>query len=101
MNQKELRELDAWIAENVMGWHRMNFNNGASVPFNYLSKNKERQCTARRHGFVEGWRLLENFPNFTTDRAAAMEVLEMCVWRIIVLVLQEFALAFGTSQLTK
>lgn len=71
--EKNLRELDAWIAENVMGftWQKLNRHD----KINYLlppptgrftydpdPKNTNESCA----------------PNYTTDPAAAMEVLKKC-----------------------
>lgn len=57
MDTKEMRELDAWIAEHVMGW---------KISF--------------RAGEVEIWRTPSGTAVFhpTTDPAAAMEVLKKC-----------------------
>ena len=77
MNTQELRELDAWIAEHVMGFVRWNFNNQHDK-FNYLEKSKERQCNIRRKGWIDGNRLLDTFPRYSTDPAAAMDVLQKC-----------------------
>ena len=79
--EKELKELDAWIGEHVMGFHRMNFDNGHDQ-FNYLTIQKERADKTRKHGFVEGNRMIDSFPKYTTDAAAAMRVLEKCQRRI-------------------
>ena len=56
MTTQELRELDAWIAFNVMKWGYSNFywwNQGVILPIT--------EC-----------------PRFTTDPAAAMAVLKKC-----------------------
>lgn len=77
MTDKELRELDAWIAEHVFGWSRWNFNNGYTA-HNYLDQTNGQANKYRKHGFVDGLTLLESFPKYTTDPAAAMEVLKKC-----------------------
>jgi hypothetical protein len=51
MTQKELRELDAWVAENVIGWHLTDIDMTS-----------------------------EDYPRYTTDHAAAMEVLKKCAF---------------------
>ena len=64
MKENELRELDEWIAENVFGWR----------PY-----KKRTDATwvhpPGHHASFGAW------PRYTTDRAAAMEVLEKCVER--------------------
>jgi len=63
MNTSERIKLEAWIAENVMGW--------------------EWRDTDQEEGWAikgEGWACEDSFtPEFTTNPAAAMEVLKRCV----------------------
>ena len=77
MNDMEMRELDAWIAEYVFGWNRQRFNNG-HVRHNILVPEKFRADKYRKHGWNKGVELIDNFPHYTTDPAAAMDVLEKC-----------------------
>lgn len=71
MTDKQLRELDAWIAEHVMGWKRVEkFVDLSSSHFN-----------VRDDGEVLAYGWPENLGiTFapTTDPAAAMAVLEKC-----------------------
>jgi hypothetical protein len=70
LTDKELRELDAWIAENVFGlpvnWEDGRRENGPVYLWFIAGKNGEsNQC--------------ERVKNYTTDPAAAMEVLKKCI----------------------
>jgi len=78
LTDKELRELDAWIAEHVFGWHRQSFENGY-LRQNLLVENKFRADKYRRHGWHNDVEVLDTFPKFSTDPAAAMQVLEKCI----------------------
>ncbi len=60
MTPTELRELDAWIAEHVMGWKISQAGNSG--------KNQSGQ-----------WK---SIPIYTTDPAAALEVLKKCYEKI-------------------
>lgn len=71
---QELIELDAWIAEHVMGWHIFNSGRGSVCAL----KNKDLvdeslKIIIPKHPFDEP----SDFSP-TTDPAAAMEVLEKC-----------------------
>jgi Phage ABA sandwich domain len=72
MTTTELRKLDAWIAEHVMGWLRVNSNEKLDHPqrFNVLP---DRILIGQNMGH----RIIEYSP--TTDPAAAMQVLEKCI----------------------
>lgn len=71
-SEKELRELDAWIAEHVMGWRRIN-------DIQRLSKSGEFFLHAAEGPFVhERQNYIKKFSP-TTDPAAAMMVLEKCL----------------------
>lgn len=61
MKTEQLQELDAWIAEHVMGWV------------------KSKECD---YGWITpvGKMKLET-ENYTTDPAAAMEVLRKCAFK--------------------
>lgn len=66
MTETNLIELDAWIAENVMG---------------------RKLCIPCLKIGLRSWRNAADdgcsgLPYYTTDRAAAMEVLEKCIKRI-------------------
>lgn len=76
MSEKELRELDAWIAEHVMGWHKVKTGDNKSL------------CSVCGNGFGERHKhYVPDFHSSTTgsvpfyhsDPAAAMQVLEKCV----------------------
>ena len=73
MTDKELRELDAWIAEHVMGWRKVgllaNFIAGTFLC------NTSADCLA--HDWKKESRISTWKP--TTDTAAAMEVLKKCL----------------------
>jgi hypothetical protein len=66
MSENELRELNAWIAEHVMGWHKV-MSRGDN-PFEYWDGSDG----AYR---IQTWRP-------TTDPAAAFAVLEKCQERL-------------------
>jgi hypothetical protein len=92
MNEKEMRELDAWIAENVLGyrrtdnpddyttdnttlfWHRNEANYRESV---LIGKAYTHSGLTKQYGkemFSHSW--THYCP--TTDSAAALEVLKKC-----------------------
>jgi hypothetical protein len=73
MNNKELRELDAWIAEHVMGWINLEFY---TPPFNEMEQSFPDEPFWRGHKIVRD--LWMAVPRYTTDPAAAMIVLEKC-----------------------
>lgn len=96
MTDKELRALDAWIAEHVMGF-RQTFNpddhttDGATLFWHRKEPGKKEvvlvgrayahRGLTREYGkeiFSHSWSTYEP----TTDRAAAMEVLEKCAEKI-------------------
>lgn len=60
MNEKELRELDAWIAENI-------FN----IPRDLISINGPIPSKAGNY-------MVREIDHYSTDPAAAMEVLKKC-----------------------
>lgn len=64
MKTDELRELDAWIFENVLGWTPCR---EAAFPHRRSFKSGESEC------------LHYDMPEFTTDPAAAMQVLDKCI----------------------
>jgi hypothetical protein len=94
MTEQELRELDAWIAEHVMGYKWFLFHHDESLtrqPYFLLSQPSTWQV---RHGGT----LVEQGPKpteekdlgsvykYTTDPAYAMEVLKKCAEKWIVTV---------------
>lgn len=87
-----MRELDAWIAEHVMGWHRMtnvkamgveNFEGFTESELGHINELSDHwydfynkhiadvngECDCGQHD--TGWKP-------TTERSAALEVLEKC-----------------------
>jgi hypothetical protein len=81
MNEKEMRELDAWIAEHVMGWKWFAFPpvTDGTRKWTILLKTSSWQ---RRQGGKQVSAPHKNdeidigsVPQYTTDPAAAMEVL--------------------------
>lgn len=73
MNTKELRELDAWIAEHVFGATR-------ALDKGYGSgRSDDKLAHTIRFTKEVGW---ISCPNYTTDPAAAMMVLEKCCGKI-------------------
>lgn len=71
MTTKELRELDAWIAENVMGWK-----------VDYESARRKHGpgwlCQTRRNDNATWCRL----PDFSVASSYAMDVLKKCADRL-------------------
>lgn len=65
-NEKELRELDAWIATNVMGWK--------------IVKHKLGFKVLRLKGRAD--RALSDAPFYTRNAADALEVLKRCTDKI-------------------
>lgn len=88
MSDTELRELDAWIAEHVMGWtvkSRTSPHSGSSrehfwfEPGNDIEpKYRGLTYTMSPSGNVGGERCAPEIAHYTTDPAAAMWVLEKC-----------------------
>jgi hypothetical protein len=66
MKIEELRELDAWIAENVMGFKKASRFEGGEL----LGSRGQKSNECR-------W-LSNDDPKYTTNPAAAMEVLKKC-----------------------
>jgi len=64
MTTQEMRELDAWIAENVFGWQEFREE---EYPYRMLWREGE-----------EGSPVWDEPDYYTTDPAAAMEVLKKC-----------------------
>lgn len=93
MTEKEKRELDAWVAERVIGWHRM--TNAKAIGVEDFSEFDERELETLNR-LSDNWYDSKNNhvadvegecdcgqhdTSFkpTTDPAAAMEVLKKCV----------------------
>ena len=71
--EKELRELEAWIAEHVMGYEeRQCYNGSQRIEGQTFWVCKGRQVVA------PSFNGKHRFPPFATDPAAAMQVLEKC-----------------------
>lgn len=70
MNEKELRELDAWIAEHVMGWRGIEWFQPDSP------RLADRQPKGFYRSVVNG--VCVAIPAYTTSPADAMMVLERC-----------------------
>lgn len=68
MNDTELRELDAWIAEHVMGWTIFKTTD---------DWHKAGSPTSRTIQVLDQTPHFD-IPKYTTDPAAAMMVLEKC-----------------------
>lgn len=74
MTTKELHELDAWIAEHVMGWKQVKFINCVEGTF----------AISEVYGVAKHKRRNELEPfNPTTDPASAMMVIEKMRFKII------------------
>lgn len=67
MSEKELRELDAWIAEHVMGWVRASEIENAREGKSFFA------------GQTRTWARIGKPFSPTTDPAAAMQVMERCI----------------------
>ncbi len=70
MKEAELRELDVWIAVNVFGW-LYGIGKSGKQCFWPPDCNTEK----KRNKWIYGI----SVPSFTTDTAAAMQVLEKCI----------------------
>lgn len=87
MTKKELRELDAWIAEHVMGYlwlWRIHYGDPLKAIFKsaesaseYANDWQEVTESNNPKNRFAGWN--SNVPFYTTDPAAAMEVLKKCL----------------------
>ncbi len=64
MNEKELRELDAWIAEHVMGYENDVIYKQFYIHPDHPNGINKSDC------------------KFSTDRAAALQVLEKCAEKL-------------------
>lgn len=80
MTDTELRELDAWIAENVMGYAWLQPIGGRYTRFYLVSPNNHKDLKPEFVFHRKSYRDedIENAPRYTTDPAAAMEVLKKC-----------------------
>ena len=83
MTTAELRELDVWIAKELFGW---DFSEKGWC----MSALQHRQMNGFYYGFppdsiqYKGCALPHRAPDYTTDPAAAMQVLEKCAAKIAV-----------------
>lgn len=73
MSDVELRSLDAWIAEHVMGYEERQSYRGSSV-----IKGETFWVVAGRAATSPAFKGQHRFPEFSTEPAAAMQVLEKC-----------------------
>lgn len=80
--EKELRELDAWIAEHVMGYRWFAYEGGKSnrfcdlqIPSDWQARHGGIQCESSLEGYE---RDIGGVPKYTTNPADAMAVLEKC-----------------------
>jgi hypothetical protein len=74
--ETQLRELDAWIAEHVFGWHKIQTGQNhslCSVCGNGFGA-RHNHYYPDFHGSMSG-----SVPFYSTDPAAAMQVLKRCV----------------------
>ena len=90
LTEQEMRELDAWIAEHVMGWvwwHLPKTDPKHFTPETGICKLIRSDENWPAHKHWQGKRIavpMENVkqdvdvPRYTTDPAAAMEVLKKC-----------------------
>ena len=74
MTQQELRELDAWIAEKVMGWKPFVSGKTSSIKGTFWLDSEHKVVASPEFQ----WTRFDP----TTDRAAAMQVLEKCADRV-------------------
>jgi len=75
MTNTELRELDAWIAERVMGWSFQTFPSGPCPDVKHWYSVSPCPNDAGSSFYVG------LCPYYTTDPAASMLVLERCIER--------------------
>lgn len=96
MTESQLRELDAWIAEHVFGYKWGHFGSvddktglpelGWKEPIYLLEPERygveksAHELPPQHRCKVDGWinKGLPSYPEYTTDPAAAMAVLEKC-----------------------
>lgn len=81
MNEKELRDLDAWIAKNVFGWKpetRKMYAGENNVKGFGLNQHLGRGDCERK--FINDY--LFPLDRYSTDPAAAMQVLEKCAEKL-------------------
>lgn len=77
MTTEELRELDAWIAEHVMGWTLLKqWKESDAIFYTGFPPDKASQYYAKQS------QCDPEIPCPTTDPAAAFEVLKRCVERL-------------------
>lgn len=82
VSENELRELDAWIAEYVLGYVWLP-DHGRSGKFYLYDKPTPLDLKESKHGLspIEHG-VHHRVPSFTTDAAEALKVLEKCVFAI-------------------
>lgn len=84
MNATDCRQLDAWIAEHVLGWKWFKYlpeDNHAYAGCRTLADRKHRFLVKAKGDEPLAEDAFYNIPKSTTDPAAAMLVLEKCCQR--------------------
>lgn len=76
---RELRELDAWIAEQVFGWHKFKPHRINNAFCTVCRKESGEAVDHYNAAFVM---VSTTLPRYSTDPAAAMLVLEKCAGRV-------------------
>lgn len=86
MSTKEMRELDAWVAENVFGWHKVrpNLTNNSMCD----NCNDKALSQIQKHYNESFIHVSNTLPHYTTDPSAAFEVLKKCQLKVGVLIRQ-------------
>lgn len=80
MTEREMRELDEWIAVHVMGWHKFEAN---SINHGICDNCGKSLGAQHKHYFPEFHSVKTgSIPFYTTDPAAAMDVLDACFKRV-------------------
>lgn len=72
--EDELRELDVFCAEKVMGWQLVNYNTGCEAACYAEAMNNDGWTWSGDYGDGEAWQWKP-----TTDSACAMRVFEKCI----------------------
>ncbi len=75
MTETEMRELDAWIAEHVIGWsYEVTGSDPTEDGYCWFDENRKFPC---------------ELPHYSTDPAAAMQVLEKCAERSAIMIIKD------------
>lgn len=78
MSDKELRELEIWLAEHLFGYKWYRFEAGGKHWFTQTHPSAWVQRQGGIEAPPEGTEMNSDAPRYTTDPAAAMEVLKKC-----------------------